>query len=69
MKTYREIKKIQDELDNEFIKCPRCLNETKWLEIQKFGVCGDCAEKDMKRLEDDNIDQKIDTWKEEKIGR
>lgn len=46
---YLEIKKMQDKLDEQEIPCPKCGKEEKWACIRKWGNCGYCVEKEMKK--------------------
>ena len=37
-----ELQKKQNELDNEFIECPKCGNKAIWSEVREFGTCLHC---------------------------
>ena len=42
MKTYEELKKEQDELDEEAMLCPVCGIESTYGEIREIGSCMEC---------------------------
>lgn len=44
--TYKETKKLQDELNERVVDCPKCDKATRWWEITEFGVCFECYAKD-----------------------
>lgn len=62
----RELRKKQDELDEQIVDCPHCGKEEKWGFIREWGDCSRCVEKYMKEHEP-NHPTKEDIYGKEEI--
>jgi len=63
MKSLEQLRKLQDKLDAQTVKCPHCGKECNWGFVEEWGSCGDCVADEMKK--DDNERFK-DAFEEEK---
>ena len=49
MKTYKQMLKIQNELDAKLVECPKCEKIDSWGIIREYGACGNCVAEGFKK--------------------
>ncbi len=47
--TPQELRKKQDELDEEVSVCPKCGKEEKWGFLREWGNCNECVAEEMQK--------------------